>query len=587
MPHHFHIPVMGTCFTADTPMRVSHLGIDSAISLVDDHLLEQIGLHYAKKYSLPYEKVPQKTPHARALRVLHYLNLVNHIAKQNFQRVLKSSFDGNSEKDLYFRLLPSDDSLRVRYFQMLSMPQGSARSQEEQFLSSKITAGAIDVNIMVKLDRAGFDDAKEALRGYAESDLFGNTSLILSAGINQSLFAEMEKFPCFYRNSDGSLDKKITLKISDFRSAYIQGKFLSRKGLEVSEYRIESGLNCGGHLFPAEGELFPSILKEFTEKKEKLLSDFQKPVEKYYISHGWDSNRLKVPHHPRFCAQGGIGNYGEAKRLECVYGMDRCGWGSPFLLVPEATLVDEKTRNLLAVATENDIRQSHASPLGVPFSHLKTCGAELDRLKKIQQGNPGAICVKGFLQDNTEFSKSPICTASREYQKQKLSLIDAQNISEKEKSRKKNLVLEKTCICHELGNSALIALGIANETEAPPDICPGPNIAFFDRNYSLTEMVDFIYGRNDTLISKTRPHMFATEISLYAKWFQDELENAAGDAEKINHLKIVAQNIKVGISLALDAAKSPPFSGENLESIRDAANSALLQVEKFLEQFNL
>lgn len=587
MPHHFHIPVMGTCFTADTPMRVSHLGIDSAISLVDDRLLEQIGLHYAEEHSLPYEKVPAKTPHARALRFLHYLNLVNHVAKQNFQRVLKAPFNGNSEKDLYFRLLPADDSLRARYFQMLSTPQGSSRFQEEEFLSSQMTAGAIDVNIMVKLDRDGFDDAKEALRGYAESDLRGNTSLILSAGINQSLFAEMEKFPCFYRNNEGSFDKKITLKISDFRSAYIQGKFLSRKGLEISEYRIESGLNCGGHLFPAEGELLPSILKEFSEKKGKLLSDFQKSVEKYYTSHGWDLNRLKVPLQPRFCAQGGIGNYGEAKRLMDVYGMDRCGWGSPFLLVPEATLVDEKTRNLLAIATEDDISQSHASPLGVPFSHLKTCGAECDRLEKIQRGIPGAPCVKGFLQDNTEFSKTPICTASREYQKRKLSQIESQNISEKEKSRQKKFVLEKTCICHELGNSALIALEIANELEAPPDICPGPNIAFFDRNYSLIEMVDFIYGRNDTLTSKTRPHMFATEISLYVKWFLEELENATGDAEKIDHLKIVAQNIKAGIALALDTAKSPKFPGENLESIQVAANSALPPLEKFLEKINL
>ena len=55
MPHHFYIPVMGTGFTADTPIRVSHLGIDSAISLVDDKLLERIGLYYAQKFAIPYE----------------------------------------------------------------------------------------------------------------------------------------------------------------------------------------------------------------------------------------------------------------------------------------------------------------------------------------------------------------------------------------------------------------------------------------------------------------------------------------------------------------------------------------------------
>ena len=45
--------------------------------------------------------------------------------------------------------------------------------------------------------------------------------------------------------------------MSDFRSALIQGKFLAKKGLEVAEFRIESGLNCGGHAFATDGHLMP------------------------------------------------------------------------------------------------------------------------------------------------------------------------------------------------------------------------------------------------------------------------------------------------------------------------------------------
>ena len=41
MVHKIHIPVMGICYTADTPIRVAHLGITSVISLVDDGLLEE------------------------------------------------------------------------------------------------------------------------------------------------------------------------------------------------------------------------------------------------------------------------------------------------------------------------------------------------------------------------------------------------------------------------------------------------------------------------------------------------------------------------------------------------------------------
>ena len=50
----------------------------------------------------------------------------------------------------------------------------------------------------------------------------------------------------------------------------IQGNFLAKKGLWVSEYRIESGLNCGGHAFATDGFLLGPILEEFHQKKEQL-----------------------------------------------------------------------------------------------------------------------------------------------------------------------------------------------------------------------------------------------------------------------------------------------------------------------------
>lgn len=573
---------MGTCFTADTPLRVSHLGIDSAISLVDDRLLERIGLLYAKKFELPYATRSSSESHARAFRIREYLNLVHFLSNENFRRTLAAPFDGKSDKDRYFQMLPTEDPLRKRYLQMLSQPKGPARESEESSLSRQMRPGRIDVNIMVKLDRPGFDDAKEALRGYAESDLSKNTAVILSAGINQALFSEMEKFPCFYRNAEGSFDKRIVLKISDFRSAQIQGKFLSRKGLEVSEYRIESGLNCGGHLFPSDGELLPSILSEFCEKRETLRSGFRKAVEKYYADHGLETSRL-IPFEAKFTVQGGIGNFGEAERMRKIYGMDGCGIGSPFLLVPEATLVDDATRKLLAKAGLDEILISRASPLGVPFSNLKTCGAEVERKENIRKNIPGAPCVKGFLQNNTEFSERAICTASREYQQKKLQQIESLPVSDAEKERLREPVLEKTCICHKLGNSALIALGLETSESAPPSICPGPNLAFFNRNFSLAEMVDLIYGRVASLSTEDRPHLFALEILLYAKWFRGEVLAANGNSEATERLKKIARNLRSGMEKALEISNEKPFPGENLESIRAAVSQATHVIENFLD----
>ncbi len=48
--HSFHIPVMGIGFTIDTPLKVSHLGIDSVISLVDDILLEKLRKMYCDTF---------------------------------------------------------------------------------------------------------------------------------------------------------------------------------------------------------------------------------------------------------------------------------------------------------------------------------------------------------------------------------------------------------------------------------------------------------------------------------------------------------------------------------------------------------
>ncbi len=57
------------------------------------------------------------------------------------------------------------------------------------------------------------------------------------------------------------------LKVSDFHSAAVQGKFLAKRGLWVSEFRIESGLNCGGHAFATKGQLLGPILEEFQQKR--------------------------------------------------------------------------------------------------------------------------------------------------------------------------------------------------------------------------------------------------------------------------------------------------------------------------------
>ena len=212
-----------------------------------------------------------------------------------------------------------------------------------------------------------YNDAHAALRGFVNSTT--NSSVVFSAGMNPRIYSYMEIFDAFYPNANGEFQKRIILKVSDFRSAMIQGNFLAKKGLWVSEYRIESGLNCGGHAFATDGFLLGPILEEFKNKKDELIQSAYS-----LFTNALASKNKIVPNEPpilKITVQGGVGTAEEHQFLLDHYQVDAVGWGSPFLLVPEATSVDVETRKLLADAKEKDLYLSNISPLGVPFNTIK------------------------------------------------------------------------------------------------------------------------------------------------------------------------------------------------------------------------
>jgi len=278
--HSFHIPVMGIGFTLDTPLKVSQYGIDSVISLVDDILLERLRKMYCEKYQLQYQEISKKVKDFRAKRITSYLNLINKLAEKKFVD-FKNSINDVTQKNYeklksYFDLLPDSSEVKREFLNYVDKlaPKTDFINQ----FRNNLSMGSIDVNIMTKVDKENFDknvklsviynDAHAALRGYANSNL--NSSLILSAGMNPRLYAYLEEFEDFYPDKSGFIKKKIILKVSDYRSAFIQGRYLAKKGLWISEYRIESGLNCGGHAFATDGYLLGPVLEEFKSKKTEL-----------------------------------------------------------------------------------------------------------------------------------------------------------------------------------------------------------------------------------------------------------------------------------------------------------------------------
>ncbi len=557
--HKFHIPVMGLAYTIDSPIKVAQFGIASVMSIVEDRLIEMMRAHYYPTINKAYHPIGTHEDDYRAKRVTDYLNLVNTIVQGQIDKIKHAAFETGSEIVKYFEMLPEDSALKQLYRQMMQTDLPTEKSTLEAYLREQIKPGSIDVNIMTKLDKNNLDkqgeliadgsDAVSALRGYVKSDL-KDSSIIFSAGLNPRLYNYLESCREFDINTDGSFNKKVVIKVSDYRSALIQGKYLAKKGIWVSEFRVESGLNCGGHAFATDGFLLGPILAEFKQNKQELIEALFEIYNAALERKG--NSKLAAPPAVILSVQGGIGTFEEDNFLHQHYGFDKTGWGTPFLLVPEATTVDDATLKLLCASKDKDVLLSKYSPLGVRFHYLKGTSSEKEKSYRISKGTPGSPCTEKHLSFNTEFTKEPICTASIKYQQLKIAQLKSLGLPEKELQQKLNEVLEKECLCVGLSNSAAINYDqiFVNKLDAVT-ICPGPNIVNFSKLVSLQTMTDHIYGRTNIIEKLNRPNLFVAELYLYIDYLKEELKDDIQHEQFEKRSKYYIaffQNLRNGIS---------------------------------------
>lgn len=575
---------MGLAFTIDSPVKVARFGIASVVSIIEDRLVETMRSYYYPFANLPFVPITTKEKDYRAKRITDYLNLVNHIVNVQIQKLKNEAFEVGSEIMKYFEMLPDDSKAKQLYRRMMHTERGPEKEGMENWLRDQVIPGSIDVNIMTKLDKNNFDkagalvedgsDAVSALRGYADSDL-SNSSVVLSAGMNPRLYNFLEKCSQFDADDSGCFRKKIIIKVSDYRSALIQGKYLAKKGVWVSEFRVESGLNCGGHAFATDGYLLGPILEEFKAKKEELTATLFGLYNAAVQLKGREG--FNQPHPISISVQGGIGTAEEDAMLHDYYGVTSTGWGTPFLLVPEATTVDEATLTLLSKAKKEDIKLSNNSPLGVPFHYLKATSGALEKLERIQKGNPGSPCTEKHLVSDTEFTKDPICTASAKYQKLKIAQLRSLKIPEQERREQIKKVLDKECLCIGLSNAAPLQYKshfLKNLTAVT--ICPGPNIVYFSDIVSLQTMTEHIYGKVNIIKNPARPHMFIAELELYINYLKTHMEADVGNMQNPKlrkHYHAFSQNLLKGISYYRSRAhigSGDPFFGQALQAAEEA-----------------
>ncbi len=578
--HTFHIPVMGTAFTADSPLKVAHYGINTVIALADDVLLERLRKNYSDLNDIYYDEIKNNTVDYRADRITAYLDVVNKIVSDKFDEFTTSTKDKFEEVKKYFAMLPDSSDVKREFNKLI---ENSFRFEDlSVWLKDNLSMGSIDVNIMTKVDKKNYfrkeelpseyNDAHAGLRGYANSDLA--SSVIFSAGMNPRLYGYIAHFDDFFPDANGYIKKKIILKVSDYRSAIIQGKFLAKKGLWISEYRIESGLNCGGHAFATDGYLMGPILAEFRDRRQELVDELYAICKPALEANGKvvPNNTLAVT----ITAQGGVATAEEHDFLIDHYKLDTVGWGTPFLLVPEATTVDKATMKQLQDAKEKDLYLSNVSPLGVPFNNLRNSSKDVEKFQKIEEGKPGSPCPRKFLALSDEYGTQGVCTASRLFQKNK---IEEKGISDQ--------ITDKTCLCMGLAATAVINYGIETRESKGVSICPGPNMAYFNQQLSLQDMSHHIYNSDEGIVRTDRPHMFVNELGMYLKYLSEKIEEHKEDwgRKSGRYLNGFTSNMNEGISYYQEMFSS---IGDTFNSVKESAinslNDAAVSMQKMGEE---
>ena len=565
--HTFHIPVMGTAFTADSALKVAHYGINTVIALADDVLLERLRKYYSGLNNFSYEEIKNNTKDYRADRITSYLNMVNKIASAKFEEFTTTTKDKFEEVKKYFAMLPDTSEVKKEFNKLIE--NSFSFEDLSVWLKDNLSMGSIDVNIMTKVDKTNYfkkeelpseyNDAHAGLRGYANSDL--SSSVIFSAGMNPRLYGYIAQFDDFFPDENGYIKKKIILKVSDYRSAIIQGKFLAKKGLWISEYRIESGLNCGGHAFATDGYLMGPILAEFRDRRQELVDEL------YAVcSPALEAKGRIVPNDAlaiTITAQGGVATAEEHNFLIDHYKLDTVGWGTPFLLVPEATTVDPATRKQLQEAKEKDLYLSNVSPLGVPFNNLRNSTKDVEKFNKIEEGKPGSPCPRKFLALSNEYGTEGVCTASRLFQKNK---IDEQGISDQ--------ITDKACLCMGLAATAVINYGVETRESKGVSICPGPNMAYFDQELTLQDMSHHIYNGDEGIVRADRPNMFVNELGMYLTYLSEKIEEHKNDWGKKSgrYLNAFTSNMNEGITYYQGMFNSV---GATFNGVKDAAYQSL------------
>ena len=197
----------------------------------------------------------------------------------------------------------------------------------------------------------------------------------------------------------------------------------------------------------------------------------------------------------------------------------------------------------------------------------------------------GSSCPKKLLALSKEYSPQGMCTASKKYQDIKLKDLEAvkSEITQKQFESEKQKITDKACLCVGLVNSAYLEQGIEMKGEKQGVVvCPGPNLAYFDKEVSLSEMIQHIYGNVNILPETERPNMFINELKMYVDHLKNEISDFTGELtnSQIKKWKIFKSNLFEGIDYYKELFEKTSFFSIQKNQIKNQLEGFEINLHK-------
>lgn len=190
---------------------------------------------------------------------------------------------------------------------------------------------------------------------------------------------------------------------------------------------------------------------------------------------------------------------------------------------------------------------------------------------------------KKFLALSKEYDPQGICTASKKYQDIKLDDLEKvkNTLSINAFENAKIKITEKSCLCVGLANASYLENDIKIKGQAQGVvICPGPNMAYFDQEVSLSDMLHHIYGNKSVLRTNNRPNLFVKELKMYVDYFRNEIETVSGEisTNQLKKWKTFKSNLLEGIEYYQTLLSSGIYFKNDFENIKKQFDSLRLEL---------